>query len=81
MAALSIQGSWSPRAPEARQNQPSPAQIPGFYLQREAQRRRMSMTDNLELGLFLAVLIAFVICGCLVTRAPKKAPYAGPVKH
>jgi hypothetical protein len=79
MAALSIQGSWS--APEARQNQPSPAQIRGFYLQREAQRRRMSMTDNLELGLFLAVLIAFVICGCLVTRAPKKAPYAGPVKH
>ena len=39
------------------------------------------MTDNLELGLFLAVLIAFVVCGCLVTRAPKKTPYAGPVKH
>jgi hypothetical protein len=50
-------------------------------LQREAQRRRMSMTDNLELGLFLAVLIAFVVCGCLVTRVPKKTPYAGPVKH
>ena len=30
------------------------------------------MTDNLELGLFLAVLIAFVVCGCLVTRVPKK---------
>jgi hypothetical protein len=39
------------------------------------------MVDNLELGLFLAVLIAFVICGCLVTRAAKKTPAAGPVKH
>ena len=31
-----------------------------------------SVADNLELGIFLAVLIAFVVCGCLVTRAPKK---------
>jgi hypothetical protein len=40
-----------------------------------------SMADNLELGLFLAVLMAFVVCGCLVTRVPKKVPDAGPVKH
>jgi len=39
------------------------------------------MADNLELGLFLAVLIAFVVCGCLVTRAAKKTAAAGPVKH
>jgi hypothetical protein len=39
------------------------------------------MADNLELGIFLAVLLAFVVCGCLVTRAPKKTPYVGPVKH
>ena len=39
------------------------------------------MTDNLELGIFLAVLLAFVVCGCLVIRAPKKTPYVGPVKH
>jgi hypothetical protein len=40
-----------------------------------------SMVDNLELGTFLAVLIAFVVCGCLVTRVPKKAPNTVPVKH
>jgi hypothetical protein len=39
------------------------------------------MVDNLELGLFLAVLLAFVVCGCLVTRVPKKVPDTGPVKH
>jgi hypothetical protein len=39
------------------------------------------MADNLELGLFLAVLMAFVVCGCLVTRAPKKMPDTVPAKH
>ena len=39
-----------------------------------------SMLDNLELGIFVAVLLAFVVCGCLVTRAPKKMPDVGPVK-
>ena len=39
------------------------------------------MVDNLELGIFVAVLLAFVVCGCLVTRAPKKTPDAGPLKH
>ncbi len=38
------------------------------------------MSDNLELATFLAVLIAFVVCGCLVTRAPKKTSNTGPVK-
>ncbi len=37
------------------------------------------MADNLQLGLFLAVLIAFVVTGCLVTRAP--ISNTGPVKH
>jgi hypothetical protein len=30
------------------------------------------MKDTLEFGIFLAVLIAFVVIGCLATRAPKK---------
>jgi hypothetical protein len=25
-----------------------------------------------ELGIFLAVMIALVVCGCVATRAPKK---------
>jgi hypothetical protein len=44
-------------------------------------RRRISMTDSLQLGIFAAVLIAFVVTGCLVTRVPKKPPNTGPVKH
>ena len=30
------------------------------------------MADNLELGLFLAVLMAFVVCGCLVSTGSEK---------
>jgi hypothetical protein len=37
-------------------------------------RRKTSMTDNLQLGIFVAVLIAFVLVGCVATRAPKKTP-------
>jgi hypothetical protein len=55
--------------------------MPGFYFQREARATEKSMADNLELAIFLAVLIAFVVCGCLVTRVPKKTPHVGPVKH
>jgi hypothetical protein len=32
------------------------------------------MTDVLQLGIFVAVLIAFVVIGCLATRASKKSP-------
>ena len=32
------------------------------------------MVDQLQFGIFVAVLIAFVFVGCLVTRAPKKTP-------
>ena len=32
------------------------------------------MTDVLQLGIFVAVLIAFVVVGCLATRASKKSP-------
>ena len=32
------------------------------------------MTDTLQFGIFVAVLIAFVFVGCLATRAPKKTP-------
>jgi hypothetical protein len=39
------------------------------------------MADNLEFGIFVAVLIAFVVCGCIATRAPKKTSNTGPVKH
>jgi hypothetical protein len=54
--------------------------MPGFYFQREALATERSMSDNLQLATFLAVLLAFVVCGCLVTRAPKKTSNAGPVK-
>jgi hypothetical protein len=84
MAALSMQrGCESPRpqAPRRARISPSPAEMPGFCFQLEARATEKSMVDNLELGIFLAVLLAFVVCGCLVTRAPKKTPYVGPVKH
>jgi hypothetical protein len=55
--------------------------MPGFCFQLEARATEKSMADNLELGIFLAVLLAFVVCGCLVTRVPKKTPYVGPVRH
>ena len=32
------------------------------------------MMDSLQLGIFAAVLIAFVVIGCLVTRVPKRRP-------
>jgi hypothetical protein len=32
------------------------------------------MTDTLELGIFVAVVIAFVFVGCLATQIKKKAP-------
>jgi hypothetical protein len=39
------------------------------------------MTDSLELGVFAAVLIAFVFVGCLATRARKKTPKTDPPKE
>jgi hypothetical protein len=30
-----------------------------------------------ELGIFLAVMIALVVCGCMATRAPKKTSISG----
>jgi len=32
------------------------------------------MVDKLELGIFIAVMIALVVCGCWATRPPKKTP-------
>jgi len=55
--------------------------VPAPLIEAPLPDAEKSMADNLELGIFLAVLLAFVICGCLVTRAPKKAPGTGPVKH
>ena len=47
------------------------------------------MMDKIEFGIFLAVIIAFIVCGCIFTRKPKKGapsaaqqenkPYAGRV--
>jgi hypothetical protein len=34
----------------------------------------MSMVDQLQLGIFVAILIAFVVVGCHATRPPKKKP-------
>ena len=45
------------------------------------RRTEKSMKDTLEFGIFLAVLIAFVVIGCLATRAPKKTSNTGPMKH
>jgi hypothetical protein len=39
------------------------------------------MRDMLQVGIFVAVLIAFVLVGCLATRAPKKTPKTGPAKE
>ena len=39
------------------------------------------MTDTLELGIFVAVLIAFVFVGCLATRVKKKTPKANTPKE
>jgi hypothetical protein len=39
------------------------------------------MKDALEFGIFLAILIAFVVIGCLATRAPKKTSNIRPMKH
>ena len=36
------------------------------------------MTDSLQLGIFVAILIAFVFVGCLATRTPNKSPYRQP---
>jgi hypothetical protein len=41
----------------------------------------MSMVDMLQFGIFVAVLIAFVVIGCLATRGPKKTPKPGPAKE
>jgi hypothetical protein len=41
----------------------------------------MSMVDMLQFGIFVAVLIAFVVNGCLATRARKKTPEPGPRKE
>ncbi len=32
------------------------------------------MKDNLEFAIFIAILITFVVIGCLATRIPKKTP-------
>jgi hypothetical protein len=41
-----------------------------------------SMVDKLQLGIFVAVMIAFVVIGCLATRArKKKTPKTGPAKE
>jgi len=53
----------------------------GGPLRAFAGRRRKSMADQLQLGIFVAVLIAFVVMGCLATRPPKKTPKTGPAKE
>lgn len=40
-----------------------------------------NMVDSLELGIFVAVMIGFVVIGCLATWAPKKTPKTGPAKE
>ena len=39
------------------------------------------MRDMLQYGIFVAVLIAFVVIGCMATRAPQKTPKTGPAKE
>jgi hypothetical protein len=39
------------------------------------------MRDMLQFGIFVAVLIAFVVIGCLATRVRKKTPEMGPRKE
>ena len=39
------------------------------------------MRDTLELGIFVAILIAFVVIGCLATRIKKKPPKSDTPKE
>jgi len=32
------------------------------------------MSDKVELGIFFAVMIALVVCGCVFTRKPTQKP-------
>jgi hypothetical protein len=32
------------------------------------------MPDKVALGIFLAAMITLVVCGCILTRKPTKAP-------
>jgi hypothetical protein len=41
---------------------------------------KKSMTDDLQLTIFAAVIAAFVVCGCLATRAPKRRTETGQRK-
>jgi hypothetical protein len=55
--------------------------VPAPLIEAPLPDAEKSMADNLELGIFLAVLMAFVVCGCVVTRVPKKVPDTGAMKH
>jgi hypothetical protein len=33
-----------------------------------------TMLDKVALGIFLAAMIALVVCGCIFTRKPRKSP-------
>jgi hypothetical protein len=37
--------------------------------------------DAMQLGIFLAAMIALVVCGCIVTRHRKRSFNTGPVEE
>jgi len=39
------------------------------------------MTDSLQLEIFAAVILAFVVVGCLATRTRKETPKTDPTKE
>jgi hypothetical protein len=34
--------------------------------------------QQMQLGIFVAVMIAFIVCGCILTRRPTKGPPEKP---
>ena len=39
------------------------------------------MMQQVQLGIFVAAMIALVVCGCILTRKPEKAPLATASKR
>jgi hypothetical protein len=45
-----------------------------FLMQQWRWATENTMPDKVALGIFVATMIAFVICGCILTRKPRKGP-------
>jgi hypothetical protein len=57
---------------EARLAAANTARLPGLRARLDATPCGATEKSMVELGIFLAAMIALVVCGCMATRAPKK---------